>query len=269
MGEILIPVLVLSVIAIVCAVILTLSAIFFSVPTDETTEKIRECLPGANCGACGYSGCDGYAAALGSKKETRTNLCTPGADKTAAEIAAVLGVQAEDVVEKIAYVACSGTCDIVQKRFDYQGHKSCLTANLNYSGDRLCTYACLGYGDCAKVCPQDAIDIVDGIAKVNTAKCIGCGICAKACPNHIIHIINQTSKVTVSCSNHDKGAVTRKACTVGCIACGKCVKTCPKGAISLVDNLATIDYEKCTGCGACVEACPVKCIKNVVIDCGK
>ena len=61
---ILIPVLLLTAIAIICAVLLTLSTIFFGVKEDETAVAIRECLPGANCGACGYSGCDGYAKAL-------------------------------------------------------------------------------------------------------------------------------------------------------------------------------------------------------------
>ena len=50
---ILIPTLLLAAIAIICAVILTLSTRFFGVKEDETAVAIRECLPGANCGACG------------------------------------------------------------------------------------------------------------------------------------------------------------------------------------------------------------------------
>ncbi|MFR4069190.1 MAG: hypothetical protein ACLT1T_10080 [Oscillospiraceae bacterium] len=34
----------------------------------------------------------------------RANLCVPGANAVAAQIAALLGVEAEDVVEKIAVV---------------------------------------------------------------------------------------------------------------------------------------------------------------------
>ena len=131
---------------------------------------------------------------------------------------------------------------------------------MSYGGDRLCTFACLGYGDCMEACPEEAIEIDRGVARVKPEKCIGCGICTRTCPNGIIRLVPDTIRVIVECSNHDKGAVTRKACTNGCIGCMKCQKACPEGAITVVNNLATIDYTKCTGCGKCVEVCPVKCI---------
>ena len=265
---ILIPTLILSVIAILCGVILTLSDKFFGIKEDEKFLAIRDALPGANCGACGYSGCDAYAKALAEGKSSATNLCIPGGDKCAAEIAAVLGVEAEDVVEKVAYVACNGNCQATERRYIYDGIKSCRVANLGYSGDKLCAYACLGYGDCVAICPQDAITIDDGVAKIDPAKCIGCGMCARECPNGIIHLVEDTVRVVVECSNHDKGAAVRKSCKNGCIACGKCEKTCPHGAIKVVDNLAVIDYEKCTGCGECVKVCPVHCIHEDSFLCG-
>lgn len=268
MMEILLPVLILIGIALVCAVLLTVSSIFFAVKEDETAVAIRDCLPGANCGACGYSGCDGYAKALAEHTTDKTNLCVPGGDSTAKDIAALLGVEAEDVVEKVAYVACNGTCDAVTRRYHYQGHKTCRTANLAYSGDKMCTYACLGYGDCAAVCPQGAIEVVNDVARINSRKCIGCGICVRECPNGIIHLINDTSRVIVECSNHDKGASVRKYCSNGCIGCMKCQKTCPRGAITVKDNLATIDYSICTGCGECVAVCPVHCIHEGNFICG-
>ena len=234
----------------------------------EKAVAIRDCLPGANCGACGYSGCDGYAKALSEGVTSETNLCVPGGDSTAKEIAGILGVEAADVIEKVAYVACNGTCDIVEKKYDYQGQKTCRTANMAYSGDRTCTYACLGYGDCAKVCPKDAISIENGVARVDPRKCIGCGICTRECPNNIIHLINDTTRVVVECSNHDKGANTRKYCSNGCIGCMKCEKSCPHGAIKVINNLATIDYSLCTGCSTCVEVCPVHCIHEGNFICG-
>ena len=265
---ILIPVLILAAIAVICAVLLTLSSVFFAVKEDEKALAIRDCLPGANCGACGYSGCDGYAKALAEGKVAETNLCVPGGDKTAREIAAILGVEAQDVVEKVAYVACNGTCGAVERKYDYQGLKTCRAANLSYNGDKFCTAACLGYGDCAAVCPQNAIGLENGVARIDPRKCIGCGICVRECPNHIIHLINDTTRVVVECSNHEKGAVTRKSCSNGCIGCMKCQKTCPAGAIKVIDNLATIDYSLCTGCGACVEVCPVHCIHEGNFICG-
>lgn len=266
--DILIPVLILSGIAVVCAVLLTVASVFFGVKEDETYTAVRDCLPGANCGACGYSGCDAYAKALADRTEEKTNLCVPGGDGTARTIAATLGVEAEDVVEKVAYVACNGTCDVVEKKFEYVGQKTCRTANLTYQGDRKCIYACLGYGDCVNVCPENAIRIEDGVAKVDPKKCIGCGICTRNCPNNLIHLINDTSRVVVECSNHDVGGAVRKYCSNGCIGCKKCEKTCPHDAIHVIDNLAVIDYAKCTGCGMCAEVCPTHCIHEGNFICG-
>ena len=268
MFDILIPVGILFGISLVCAVVLTLANKFFGVKEDETAVAIRDCLPGANCGACGYSGCDGYAKALAEKTCEKTNLCVPGGDGTAKEIATVLGVEAEDVVEKVAYVACNGTCNAVQRKYEYQGQKTCHAANVAYNGDKFCTYACLGYGDCAAVCPQNAITVEDNLAHIDPRKCIGCGICVRACPNSIIRLINDTSRVVVECSNHAKGAQTRKYCSNGCIGCMKCQKTCPHGAIQVTNNLAVIDYSLCTGCGECEKVCPVHCIHEGNFICG-
>lgn len=259
---ILIPILVCLVIAVVCAAILTLTSHFFSVPVDETEEKIRECLAGANCGACGYSGCDGYAKALAEGTCTKTNLCTPAGAPGAKQISEILGVEAETVVEQIAYVACNGNCNALPKRYIYQGSRSCKIANMSYAGDKMCTYACLGYGDCANVCPNDAITVVNGVAIVDSKKCIGCGLCAKTCPKKMIHLISDGERAIVACSNHDKGAVTKKTCSNGCIGCGLCKKNCPSEAITIENNLAVINYEKCVKCGKCAEVCPVGCLKE-------
>ena len=268
MLEILIPVVILFVISIICAVLLTLANRYFGVEENEKAVAIRDCLPGANCGACGYSGCDGYAKALAEGNTEEANLCIPGGDSAAKSIASILGVEASDVVERVAYVACNGTCDAVQMRYDYRGQKTCYAANMAYSGDKSCTFACLGYGDCVEVCPVGAISVANGVARVDASKCIGCGICTRKCPNSIIHLINDTSRVVVKCSNTDKGANTRKYCTNGCIGCMKCQKTCPNGAIKVENNLAVIDYTLCTGCGECVAVCPVHCIHEGEFLCG-
>ena len=99
--------------------------------------------------------------------------------------------------------------------------------------------------------------------------CLGCGLCEKTCPRGTIHVGKAEKIISVACSNHDKGALTRKMCTNGCIGCTKCVRVCPNGAMSMVDNLATIDSEKCSGCGACVEACPVHAIRNGSFICDR
>lgn len=268
--EILTPIIILAIIALLCAVLLAVSSAFFGVKEDERVAAVRDCLPGANCGACGYSGCDGYAKALADGVADKATLCIPGGDGVAREIAAIMGMEAGDVVERVAYVACNGSCSPEERKYEYAGPKTCVAANMSYSGDRLCTFACLGYGDCARVCPRDAICInpEKNIAEIDPRKCIGCGLCVDTCPNGIIHLINDTERVVVKCNNHNKGADVRKICKNGCIGCGKCTKVCPNGAITLVDNLATIDYEKCTGCGLCRESCPVGSIHVGNFICG-
>ena len=268
MISILIPIGLLVGVALLCGIVLTLTNKYFGVKEDEKAVAIRDCLPGANCGACGFSGCDGYAKALSNGTASANNLCVPGGDKTAREIASVLGVEAGEVVEKVAFVACNGTCSAVERKYNYVGPKSCAAANLSYNGDKACPSACLGYGDCAKVCPQNAIYIEGDLAHIDPKKCIGCGICVRTCPNNIIRLIDDTSKVAVKCSNHEKGAITRKSCSNGCIGCMKCEKTCPSGAIKVVNNLATIDYSLCTGCGECAKVCPVHCIHEGSFVCG-
>ena len=262
MNEILIPILAVTMIGLICGVGLEVASHVMAVKEDERFPAIRECLPGANCGACGFTGCDGYAKAL-LTPGTKTNLCVPGGAEAAKKLAAVLGVEAEETVRKVAVVKCSGTCDVTQPKAEYRGIHTCSAAKLLFGGPGNCTYGCIGYGDCVAVCPQKAISIDRGVAFVDAASCIGCGLFAKQCPQGVIALVPETAKSVVACSNRDKGAMTRKACSIGCIGCMKCAKNCEADAITVSGNLAAIDYGKCTGCGKCAEVCTTGCIRLV------
>lgn len=261
--DILLALAVVGVIGLIAAVLLALVSHFFNVPENETKQNLRAELPGANCGACGYRGCDDYAAALAEGKETKANLCIPGGDSTATRLCQILGVAAQDVEEKVAFVHCNGNCGATSRKADYDGIKTCRAASALYGGPNDCTFGCMGFGDCAAVCPSDAICIKDGIAHVDSTACIGCGLCTSACPKSIISLIPTSAKTVVMCNSKDKGADARKKCSNACIGCKKCEKVCPESAITIRDNLANIDYGKCTGCGLCVEGCPTNCLKSV------
>lgn len=93
MNEILIAVLIVAAMGLIIGLILAVASVIMAVPKDEKAEAVLEVLPGANCGACGYSGCSGYAKAL-AHGEAQLGLCSPGGEECVKAIAKVLGVEA-------------------------------------------------------------------------------------------------------------------------------------------------------------------------------
>ena len=247
-------------IGLACAVLITVASKLMFVKVDVRVEKIRNCLSGANCGACGFSSCDSYAEAL-VKGDTATNLCPPGGDDALNQINNILGVsESEGLTKKLAIVHCMGDSNTKREKMEYSGINTCYAANHLYGGEGACTFGCVGFGDCVKVCPSDAICLEDNLARVDTRRCSGCELCEKVCPTGIISIELEPVNVAVFCMNTEKGAVLKDKCSKGCIGCMKCVKECHAGAITVSESLASIDYSKCDNCGKCVDVCVKKCI---------
>ena len=259
-SSIILPIIIFAALGILAGVLLTVASKVFHVDTDERITEITDTLPGANCGACGFAGCADYAAAV-VEKGAATNLCRPGGTETAKKVSAIMGTEAGEVIPEVAVVHCKGNCDAVKQKFDYDGTPTCAAAKRFYGGTKSCSYGCLGFGDCAAVCDENAIEIVNGVAEV-TGNCLGCGKCAKTCPQALISIKPITKHIDVKCSSKDNGKATKLSCSNGCIGCKICEKKCPNDAIHVNDFHASIDYDKCTNCGACFNACPVKAITN-------
>ncbi len=272
--NILIAILVLGGLALAFGLILAVASKVFYVEVDPRLDQLNECLPGANCGGCGYPGCGGYAEAV-LKGEAPIGKCASGGNECAAKMAAIMGVKAEAVARRVALVRCSG-----QRTYDeegnitagskmkgnYEGIKDCLAATkVAGRGPLACKFGCLGFGNCVAACQYDAISIVDGVAKVDTEKCVGCMSCAAQCPRGLIVPVEYGTDVIVACASNAKGVVTKRACTSGCIGCGLCKKICPTGAMNVVGNLAIIDYSKCTSCGLCATVCPQHLIADAKI----
>ena len=47
---------------------------------------------------------------------------------------------------------------------------------------------CMGSGECAKACPENAISLVEGQAVIDHNKCDADGICIPACVNSAISL---------------------------------------------------------------------------------
>jgi Na+-translocating ferredoxin:NAD+ oxidoreductase RNF subunit RnfB len=259
MDTILITTLVFTGIGLIVGIGLLVTGKKFHVEKDERESEIRELLPGNNCGACGFAGCDAMAEAI-AKGEAPVNGCPVGGSPVAEKIAAVMGTDAEAVERKTAFVRCKGTCEVTRNQGNYVGVKDCRSAALNGIRTTECDYGCLGFGSCVSICPEHAITVKDGVAVVNRMKCVGCGLCVRTCPTGPIELVPESKKVIVQCSNHDMGLTVKKVCSAGCIGCGICAKKCPSEAITVSGNLAHVNYENCVQCGECASACPVKVI---------
>lgn len=259
MMELLIPASVVGGLGLIFGLGLSFASKKFAVEVDDRVAMVREILPGANCAACGQTGCDAFAECVVAGT-CAANGCPVGGAEVARKISEILGVEAADVEVKTARVICGGTTQTCRSKFNYEGIEDCAAAANLYGGPQSCSYGCVGMGNCARACPFGAIVVEDGLARVIQSKCTGCGKCVSACPKRIIELIPVCCEYTVKCSSLDRGNIVRQNCDVGCIGCGRCTKACPEGAIKLNGTLAKIDPQICKNCGECAKVCPTKSI---------
>lgn len=247
---------ILSVIGLAAAILQNKEYSEKKIKRELKREKILDCLPGGNCGACGYSDCASLALDIVKGKASPAS-CRPGGASVAQAIGVILGTEDRETQRMRAQVMCSGSDNTTRKKYIYDdGALDCFAEMKLGGGYKGCRYACVGLGNCTKACPFGAISIKNSTAFVDYKLCTGCGRCVDVCPKHIIKLIPYDAYYWVGCASKDIAAKERYNCMVGCTGCGSCVKSCPENAIDLTGHIATINYDKCSGCGMCFNVCP-------------
>lgn len=228
--------------------------IFFAAALAIADKKLRvqedpriglalDATPGANCGACGYAGCNAYAEAV-VLEGAPINKCPVGGQDTINGLARIMGVDATTAIRHVARLMCRGTAALARQKAHYEGPTSCAVQDLVSGGGKACQWGCLGGGDCVAVCNFGALEMgPDGLPVVFDDLCTACGACVKACPRDLFELHPIDREFFVFCKSHDDPKRAKEVCDVACTGCGICARN-SQGAISMVDSLAVIDYAK-------------------------
>lgn len=258
-----------AVLGLLFGLALAVAAQRFKVATNPVVDAVRDQLPSANCGACGFAGCTAYAEAVVERIEVSPSLCIPGRQGVAKAVADLTNKAMGSVEDRVVVMRCHGVSAYARDEAEYAGIPTCSAAAMVFGGPKACKNGCLGLGDCVRACPFGALKLGgEGIAVVDTAKCTGCAICVAVCPKNLFELYPRSRRIELACVAKDKGSVVRSTCMVGCILCRKCVSKCPAGAISWDGSTILIDHEKCQAYGpscneACVDICPSTILHRV------
>ena len=130
-------------------------------------KRVRNLLPGMNCGQCGCPGCDAFAKAL-LEGRAKVDACRPGGPDLAESLAQALGMSAPEGGDYEEMIFAPRQVAFI--------HES----------------SCTGCGKCVRACKVDAIS---GSPKqphvVNPEWCISCGDCVDACPEECIEMVRE------------------------------------------------------------------------------
>lgn len=266
-GKILLSSIILGSIGFFFAVLLAFLSKKLKVEDDPRVENVLKLLPGANCGACGFSGCRAFAEAV-VKNSNIFSGCIPGRETVNNAIVNLLGLNQIATSQKIKII-CRCQAEEGEKKISslYNGPKTCSAADLIGAAVD-CLDGCLAFGDCLKSCPVQAISLINKRIEIDEKKCIGCVRCVRTCPRNLFEAVPLKKEVDlfyVACNNKDKGRDVTAVCSKGCVACGICAKV-KDSPFQIKNNLSYINYAKVNNKEPLEEAknkCPTKCILAV------
>lgn len=192
-SSILTALLFLFLLGLAAAALLSIASKVFYVWEDPRIEAVEYCLPGANCGGCGYPGCAACAAAI-VKGEAEPTACVAGGSDVAVAVGKVLGREVDVLEPRFAVPHnCGRVC--ATDKYYYEGAQDCRAQTLLFEGNKSCPFSCLGLGTCTVACMFDAVKMgSDEIPVVDVEKCKACGKCEDICPKHAIYVVSESSR---------------------------------------------------------------------------
>ena len=243
-NEIIIPIIILTGMGLLFAVILSIAYKKLKVYEDPRIDVVEEMLPKANCGACGFPGCRAFAEMIVTQR-VNPGKCTVSTPEGIERIASIIGVVASQEEKVVARLLCAGGKNEAHNIAEYKGGLgTCRGEALVAGGPKQCTWGCLGLADCERACDFDAIHMnKNGLPVVDVVNCIACGDCVDICPKDLFVLMPIGQKLLVQCKSHLEGDEAEAKCSVACTACGKCVADASPGLIEIINNLAVIHYE--------------------------
>ncbi len=212
-------------------------------PPATLAQRIEALLPLTQCGACGHSGCNPFAAALAAR-QAAPGACTPGGPALARRLADLCGqAYVPTLAEFLAPVPLP------------------LVARIHEAD-------CIGCTKCIAPCPTDAIlgtgRQLHGILE---ADCTGCGLCLPPCPVDCIELTPQSRPDWPAPDRPGARTIATGTPLAACTDCGQCDKSCPSQlaphalatTVRALDTAAAVELglARCTECRACDAICPV------------
>ncbi len=195
----------------VSGLLLGIASKVFYVWEDPRIGEVANCLAGANCGGCGYTGCDACAAAI-VEGRAPLNACVVGGADSAQKVAVVMGMEVGAAEALTSENTCTGGFRAPEK-YHYMGVRDCRAAYLLYTGAKECGVGCLGLGSCVRACQFGALAKgPEGYPVVSVEKCVGCGACQKACPKGIMQVRTPSQRILHMNLVTDRLAPCRQTC---------------------------------------------------------
>jgi len=125
-------ILTLGSLALLLGLVLAFANKQFYVYEDPKIDIVKDMLPLANCGACGYPGCRPFAEALVAQN-TSPSKCTVSTKEGHQKIADYLNIDIGNQNKTVARLACGGESNVARNRANYTGVKTC-------AGTTVCIY---------------------------------------------------------------------------------------------------------------------------------